>query len=376
MLVRGWGGHNQKRGWIPMAACAALAIGAVSSRSLAGQQAASTLPATHTVKRGDTLWDFAKLYLGDAYLWPEIYRHNTDIIEDPHWIYPGELLKLPGQARVIAILPPPPTVPAPEVQAPQAYSGILTTPPAVVQAPQAVQQMSKAYVRTGEYAASPWVDQRGGPRGAGYIIQAADLPGIASADHSRMHLYDVLFFSPPVGGVAPEHDLYLTYREGPWYENFGQIMIPTGVIEVTRSPRNGEAATGKVVKMFGEIQQGQFLIPYDTSAAVVASSPVPVTNGRSGTIRWISDEPVLPTMQNYVVMDIAKRDGVQTGDRIELYAPRQKPVDGPGLILPEVSIGYAQVMRVTPYGATAIILSQEQPKIVDGTSVRIAAKMP
>jgi hypothetical protein len=79
-------------------------------------------------------------------------------------------------------------------------------------------------------------------------------------------------------------------------------------------------------------------------------------------------------MQDYVVLDIS--NGVKIGDQIELYRARQPATDDRELALPEVSIARGQVLRVTPFGATAIITGQEQPKIQEGTSARVAAKMP
>ena len=97
MLVRAVRSRQRGR-LIRVTATAAIAIAATRPQTLAGQEPASALPKTHTVKRGDTLWDISKTYLGDAFLWPEIYRLNTDIIEDPHWIYPGEVAEAAGRA--------------------------------------------------------------------------------------------------------------------------------------------------------------------------------------------------------------------------------------------------------------------------------------
>lgn len=370
MLVRAV--RSLQRGRVLRAIAVAVAIAATRAQVLVSQQPTQPQPRTHTVKRGDTLWDIAHTYLGDPFLWPEIYRLNTDVIEDPHWIYPGEVLKLPGEpAKIVAVSPPQPEPVAP-TPAP------VTKPAAPPPAPAVVVDTTTAphsTIRRGEYVAAPWVDQRGGPRNSGHIIESGEVPGIASVDRSRLNLYDAVFFAPPAGAVAPEHERYLTYRLGPLIEGFGQIVIPTGVIEVTRAPRNGEAATGRVVALFGQLQQGEHLIPLDT-APLRAGAPVAVANGAAGKVRWIDNDPVLPSMQRYVVLDISGRAGVASGDQIEFYEPRQKPSEGESLAIPEVPLGRAQVLRVTPYGATAIVTSVAQPKLAEGTAARIAAKMP
>lgn len=45
----------------------------------------------YTIVRGDTLWDLAARFYGDAYLWPQLWEQNRYVL-DAHWIYPGDPL--------------------------------------------------------------------------------------------------------------------------------------------------------------------------------------------------------------------------------------------------------------------------------------------
>src|SRR6187551_2278990 len=50
-------------------------------------------PMNYTVKRGDTLWDIAAVFLKHPWFWPEIWQINPQV-ENPHLIFPGDTLTL------------------------------------------------------------------------------------------------------------------------------------------------------------------------------------------------------------------------------------------------------------------------------------------
>jgi LysM repeat protein len=342
-----------------------------AASAAAAQQQQQAATRTHTVKAGDTLWDLARTYLGDPFLWPEIYRLNTDVVEDPHWIYPGERLHVPGAEGA-------PTVVAGDDDqsrlAPTTFSRTMGRSGESSGRLSLVGRTPRPLVRAGEYYAAPYVEREGGPSGAGQIVTSADMPGIAQmTERTRLQIHDRVLIAPPAGVVPITGARYMSYTLGEVLPGVGQVVVPTGVVEVDSEPRGGELTRARVVNAYEPVLMGQGLIRIDSVSFPAGTQPTSIDLGMDAKVVWLHGGNVLPSIHEYLVLDRTSRDGVHPGDQFTLFRPRTRTETGQ--LLPAEPIAIAQVVRVTPYATTAMVLGQTQPAIRQGLSARMTAKV-
>ncbi len=330
---------------------------------------------THVVKKGDTLWDIAKAYLKDPFRWPEVFQRNTDVVENPHWIYPGEVIRISGsevRPEVLARVMTKPVAPA--------RTGlertVFSTLPAYVsdRIPGTGEVLGRdqvGVVRVGEVEAAPYVDREGGPSGAGRLAAAYDRPGIAAkASDQRFQLEDPVFVQVPSGRVARVGDRYLIVIPGASIDDGSQLMIPTGIVRV-ESVEPGQPALARIVRQFGDIRLDQLLVAVESAVPAATATRIPASSGRPAHVLWVHNDPVLPTLQSYVVLSLEAGNDVAVGDQFTLMDATVDPTHP----APPVPAAVAQVVRVTPFAITALVVDHDQPTVKAGMPARLTARM-
>jgi hypothetical protein len=379
-------------GVFALAACPTLALGQA--------------PESHTVRQGDTLWDLARQYRGDPFLWPDIYRMNTSVVEDPHWIYPGEVLRLAaseGIASVPSTDTPPPSdttavADAPSSE-PEPAAADPDTPPASLatlteraageedeMAPlfgprrgQTMQETMRAYVeqpyrplRRSEFYSSGFLTE-GEKLPYGKVLGMVTPPQIrAQAGNVSALPYSMISLQAPRGTAYQVGDTLLITRTGPEVRAFGDVVVPTGMAQVV------DTADGKylaqVVTIFGAIRAGQQVLPAERFTAGGTGRAVPLEQGITARLVGGPSRQDLKAPQMVVFLDKGRREGVAAGDLFEIRRTPERLPDG-SIRVDEV-MATLQIVHVRERSATARVLNVISPDIVAGTEVRQVAKLP
>lgn len=369
------------------------------------------LPASHTVSRGETLWSIAQMYFSDPLLWPEIYRLNTNVVEDPHWIYPGEVLNLaplyavaPGGDTVVAVAPdttvaaadtvvaivPLDTIPMDTIPTDTAQVFVEAPPPAIVETNetifdrrrtnrQVVQDVLRAYtnqpyhpLRAGEFYAAgflsenerlPW----------GLVLGATATPAIHRlSERTSAMVFQEVSIRPPRNASYHVGDSLLLARidRALQFGRWGEVVVPIGIARVTSVEER--QVLGEVVAQFGRIHDGALAMPLEPFRDPGQVRPIPVEQGLVGKLLAPRDDRVIAGAQQYFFIDKGRRDGVTPGDVFEVY----KPAQGYAGAASEQVRAVMMIVHTRERSATGLLLQIVHPGLDRDLPVRLIRKMP
>jgi len=259
---------------------------------------ADNAPDSYVVKRGDTLWGIAKVFLRDPWYWPEIWQVNPQV-HNPHLIYPGDTLRLvyiDGQPQIVLQRGDGVRV-EPRVRSEPIDSAITTIPYATVAA----------------FMSKPTVLDRDQIKTAPYVLATRDLHVVMSEGDT---VYARGFSSPAELGshynVVRVGDALIDPDDN---RVLGYDGIFTGSGHVTRQ---GDPTTLIMTESARESRAGDKLIPggVDVPLDFIPSAPRVKTNGR---IISVANGVTVIGQYEVVVVNRGARDGLAPGNVLGVF---------------------------------------------------------
>ena len=288
----------------------------------------------YTVQKGDTLWDLSQKFSDSAWLWPEMWRENSQIA-NPHRIFPGERIRLfrrHGAQKIAG------------KKAGQPF-------PAKSSLDDLIHYRYTALDRVG-FIRKTMVP----PHGVIFKVQKT---------REMITTEDIVYIRPEGGTQLVPGQRYTLFRPlAPIKDRrtnayIGIQHLLTGVVEITQV--EPQYAIGTIIEAYRPIALEDMLMPYYRrfSKVIIKDSP----KGMTGRI-IDSEEHVRLIGHNMIaLMNKGRKDGVQPGQFYNVYYQVKERIDPKGrnktLLLP-VDFAELLVIHIEDTTATVIVTNADK----------------
>jgi hypothetical protein len=280
----------------------------------------------YTVQRGDTLWDLSTRFYDSPWVWPDLWEKNKEI-PNPHWIYPGQVVRIYTKAEIEAMLG-------------EARPDITVDP------------------GEGAFFYFPGINRVGFVRKPpaeawGTIFEEVE-------DKELLSSGDLVYVRPLNGQTFKLGARFSLYRLTREFKNeetgepYGMQHFMTGVIEITEV--YPEFVIGKIVESYRTVKLHDLLLPYEDLSPKVYLTESPA--GLKGTIIDAQMKISMFAKDFVVFIDRGEKDGVKAGQLYTVFEQKKARLDPDSrelTLLPPVDYAEILILRVEEATATAFV---------------------
>ncbi len=304
----------------------------------------------HIIKKGDTLWDLARQYLGNPYLWPQIWERNS-YVRDSHWIYPGDPIVVDiAVTKAPAPQPTPPTpTPAP-VAKPKPGEAKVAAAPAGEAIP--LGNSSDVYC----FAI---LDEKG----TGYPFEV--MSSEQGPYQDSFTVGDIVYINEgKAEGVKPGDRFFVLESKGELHHpisgaSMGVLYKQVAQVKVLCAQQH--TSITEITSACDPVVVGDVLKPYSPIPVPLALKTAPkgrcdAPNGKpTGVIVHMKDGTLIGGDSTLMMLDLGSADGVYPGMFVTIYHAN------PAVGMPRIVLGEGGILTTGQHYSTAKILSAKGP---------------
>lgn len=350
----------------------------ISQKAPAGEEGVVAAPSQekYIIQPGDTLWDISARLLNSPWYWPKLWSYNP-YISNPHWIYPGNELRLtPGGEEMPALVE---TYEPVEEKEPKELSEVSmgTVEGVGIEVPEEMEgsvAMSGKIVSAASFAAFIRRDTFVSKKEleyAGRIISSFE-------EKHMLSTYDSVYVKfANIGEIKPG-DRFMIFdkpKEIRHPKNKDQIVGYAveilGGLKIVKVDE--DIATARIFTSYAEILRGMYVLPWQEDNLRKIKARPSQTDSRGYIVYTTVDDRLISGEHHLVVIDRGREDGifegnvfyvVRKGDQLDTRMVEYNYRFEGNVRYPEEIVGAIMIIDARDRASTGLILSSLRELVV------------